>query len=141
MRLYLDTNIVIYLILDNGKDIDKDTYELIADSSNLVYTSTVCVQELIHLRQIGKVFTRKKRDKSAQIPIVDMLNDLGVEIVPVNELHLKKLDELPMVEEHRDPNDRLIIAQAIADRATLVSTDLKFPEYVKFGLQLHQNKK
>ncbi|MCD8297478.1 MAG: type II toxin-antitoxin system VapC family toxin [Prevotella sp.] len=141
MRLYLDTNIVIYLLMEQTDSIDKDTMEMLFDSSNLVYTSTVCVHELIHLRQIGKVFTRKKRDKSAQIPIVDMLQEYGIEIVPINSLHLNKLDELPMVGEHRDPNDRLIIAQAIADRATIVSTDLKFPEYIKFGLQLHQNKK
>ncbi|MCD8290187.1 MAG: putative toxin-antitoxin system toxin component, PIN family [Prevotella sp.] len=141
MRLYLDTNILIYMLTGQSDYIDKDTYAMISDTSIVMYTSTVCVQEIIHLRQIGKIFARKKRDKTSQVPIIDMLNDLGVEIVPVNETHLKKLDELPMLEEHRDPNDRIIIAQAIADRATLVSSDLKFPEYIIYGLQLHQNKK
>ncbi len=40
-----------------------------------------------------------------------------------------------------DTNDRLIIAQAISDKATLVSSDLQFPKYRKYGLSLHQNKR
>ncbi len=141
MRLYLDTNIVVYMILEQTDNIDKGTLDILTDTSNMMYTSSVCVQEIIHLRQVGKIFAHKKRNKSSLLPIVDMLNDYGIEIILINSLHLKKMDELPLVGKHRDPSDRLIIAQAIADRATLVSSDLMFPEYIKYGLQLHQNRK
>ncbi len=141
MRIYLDTNISIFLLSNDERYIDDNTLEILGDSSNLIYTSSVCVQEIIHLRQVGKIFAHKKRNKSSLLPIVDMLNDYGIEIILINSLHLKKMDELPLVGKHRDPSDRLIIAQAIADRATLVSSDLMFPEYIKYGLQLHQNRK
>ncbi|MCD8304405.1 MAG: hypothetical protein LUC86_06215 [Prevotellaceae bacterium] len=45
------------------------------------------------------------------------------------------------VAEHHDVVDRLIIAQAITDRATLVSSDLKFPKYEGNGLRLVVNRK
>ena len=43
--------------------------------------------------------------------------------------------------DHRDPNDRLIIAQAISDRATLISSDRKFDRYERYGLQFMFNKR
>lgn len=48
---------------------------------------------------------------------------------------------LPFIKDHRDPFDRLIIAQAISDKATLVSSDLKFQWYEKYGLDFVQNKR
>ena len=45
-----------------------------------------------------------------------------------------------MVEGHNDPNDRLIISQAITEKIPLISSDTKFPKYVKFGLDLIPNR-
>ena len=45
------------------------------------------------------------------------------------------------LKDHRDPFDRLIIAQAISDKATLISSDLKFQWYEKYGLTFIQNKR
>ncbi|MCD8309647.1 MAG: type II toxin-antitoxin system VapC family toxin [Prevotellaceae bacterium] len=117
---------------------DNVTAEMIADPTNLLYTCTECVKEIIHLRQIGKIF---KRDKGKRPPIVDMVKECGIKIVPITEKHLNTLDELPLVKEHRDPADRLIIAQAITDRALLVSCDTAFPDYMGYGLIFHQNER
>ena len=43
--------------------------------------------------------------------------------------------------DHRDPFDRMIIAQAISDKATLVSSDLKFQWYSKYGLHTILNER
>jgi PIN domain nuclease of toxin-antitoxin system len=42
-------------------------------------------------------------------------------------------------ELHKDPADRLLIAQAIADNYTIISADHKFPFYERFGLKLLLN--
>ncbi len=140
MILYLDTNMVISLLTGRRSDIDRDTRALFADNANITRTSSVCVQELIHLRQIEKIFVDKKRHNyRPTVPILNMLKEANIDVVYVNDIHLRQLDELPIVHGHRDPFDRLIIAQAIADRATLVSTDRMFPNYVELGLKLHQN--
>ncbi len=138
MRLYLDTNVLVTLLTNQSDRCDEDTVELLSDYSNKLYTSPICVHELIYLRQTGKVSTGKewKNDED----VVHRLSEFGVEILPITAKHLRKEEELPLVDRHRDPLDRLIIAQAIADRATLVSSDLQFPKYCKYGLELHQNK-
>ncbi|MCD8288338.1 MAG: PIN domain-containing protein [Prevotella sp.] len=143
MRLYLDTNILIYMLADEENSIDGDTWALLTDPENLLYTSVVCVQELIYLKQKGKVLVEKKRYKGKQTEasIVDRIKGLRIEITPFNELHLRQLEQLPLLSDKCDPTDRQIIAQAIADKATLVSTDKQFPNYADFGLKLHQNLK
>ncbi len=141
MRLYLDTNIVIFLLTEDVKSIDNDTYAMLSDDSNVLFTSAICVQELIILRQTGKLFTEKKWNRRREKSLTDMVLELGIEIVPVNELHLRRLDSLPMLAGHSDPFDRLIIAQAIADKATLVSSDKAFPRYAEQGLAFHMNKR
>lgn len=48
---------------------------------------------------------------------------------------------LPLYDDHRDPADRLIIAQAIADRVALVSSDRKFSRYGRHGLHFVYNER
>ena len=92
MRLHLDTNIWVFLICDNTS-LSKDALEYIFDYSNTLYTSAVCVHELIHLFQIGKISARNEKGKT------------------------------------------------LSDKATLVSSDLKFQWYSKFGLNVILNER
>ncbi|MCD8310059.1 MAG: type II toxin-antitoxin system VapC family toxin [Prevotellaceae bacterium] len=142
MRVYLDTNIVVFLLSRDRESISRDTNGLITDPENLLYTSTECVRELIHLRQIGKILRSKGRgDERKRRPIMDMIKDFGIEIVPITEKHLRVYDCLPFIGEHRDPADRLIIAQAVSDRALLVSCDHAFNDYTANGLRFHFNQR
>jgi len=43
--------------------------------------------------------------------------------------HLSAYDQLPFYDEHRDPFDRMILAIALADELTIVSSDRNFPRY------------
>ena len=110
MKIYLDTNILIFL-LTNQDELSANTQRLIGDYANVLQTSSVCVHELIHLCQIGKLEEGKRKK--------DRLNVYA---------------SLPLHEAHRDPNDRLIIAQAIADKTLLISSDNKFSQYTLSGL-------
>ena len=71
--------------------------------------------------------------------IITTFDEMSIRRVPITDKHLQEYANLPFVRDHRDPFDRLIIAQAISDRTFLVSSDLKFPLYSKFGLQLILN--
>ncbi len=139
MRMYLDTNILIYLLTGRDYEIDNDAMELLTDSSNLLFTSPVCVHEFIYLRQSGKISVSKDWKKDTDV--VQRLTDFGIEITNVTPAHLQAEERLPLIEKHKDPNDRLIIAQAISDKAMLVSSDSAFPMYCKFGLLLHKNRR
>lgn len=141
MRLYLDTNILVFLLGD-PTSLNDDVQELLFDYSNTLHTSSVCVHELIHLFQIGKI-TWKKQDgrRFEATDILEVLRSMYIDIMPVTEKNLETYASLPIVRDHRDPFDRLIISQAISDKATLVSSDLKFEWYEKSGLDFVQNKR
>lgn len=126
MRLYLDTNILVFLWGDR-QSINRDVLGMIFDYSNTLYTSTTCVHELIHLFQIGKICWRKQDGKPFNAEdIFEGLDSMSIKILPISEKNLQEYASLPFIKDHRDPFDRLIIAQAISDKATLISSDLKF---------------
>jgi len=57
------------------------------------------------------------------------------ELLEITDAHLVQLSRLPTVKDHRDPFDRLLIAQAITENLTLVSRDGKFAGYAEAGLR------
>ncbi len=73
--------------------------------------------------QIGKL----KQNKSWQDVIRDQIQVNGFSLLRLELGHIEVLDSLPL--HHRDPFDRLLIAQAIRENLTLVSNDPKFPTY------------
>lgn len=141
MRYYLDTNILVFLYTNHFDDISSSVGNLIGDCSNTLYTSSICIMEMIHLGQIGKLFHKQKSHKSMFTDIFAWLIEQGIVIIPPNESHLKVLSSLDFFEDHRDPCDRLIISQSISDRIPLISSDMKFEKYRKSGLQLVFNER
>ena len=140
MRVYLDTNILAFLLLGNWQ-VSDDTQAILDDYDNVLMSSVVCVDELIHLCQIGKIPISKKSPIKSPSDITEWLDVNGIQIVGVDKKHLDEVSCLHLYEDHRDPNDRLIIAQAISDRTPLISSDRKFERYKKFGLDFIFNKR
>ena len=139
MRLYLDTNILAFILCDRER-LKKSVLDMFLDYSNSLYTSVLCVHELIHLFQIGKIGVKKANGKFLKADeIISVFDEMSIRRIPITDKHLQEYANLPFVRDHRDPFDRLIIAQAISDKAYLVSSDLKFPLYSKLGLQLIMN--
>lgn len=139
MRLLLDTNIFVYLV--NEPDLlTPDVLALLEDCEHLKYISTVSVQELITSYRTKKLLANWF---STERELVDYIYDSPKwEVEQVDYGALVKLADLRinMVQDHRDPNDHMIIAQAIAHRMTLVSSDTKFPFYRQQGLRLVENR-
>lgn len=123
MRYYLDTNILIFAII--GKGIDHQTEDILSDYSNLLYTSSVCVMELMQILQTRPM----KGEKHNPQKVFDYLDEMGVEVKYVEKRHLEMFSQVPIL--HNDPNDRLIIAQATTDKMPLISSDIQFPQYEK----------
>ena len=141
MRLYLDTNILFFLYTGDTDEVSRDVHALIGDYENVILTSSICAQECIHLFHIGKSGNPKKKDTCDAESFVDWLHEMDIRIIPVSEKHLKTYASLPIHGDHRDPNDRLLIAQAITDRIALISSDHKFAWYEGEGLEFIFNKR
>ncbi len=141
MRYYIDTNILVFLVTGQKDEIHPDVKEIIFDYENLMQTSSVCVQELIHLCQIDKLTFNKGENAPSANEIVGWLDEMGINVLPVNKTHLQRYSELSVLSDHRDPNDRLIIAQAISDHVPLISSDRKFSRYCRYGLDFIYNER
>jgi PIN domain nuclease of toxin-antitoxin system len=88
--------------------------------------------------------TRKITHKKWKSPndMIDAIeNEWNIVIKYIRKEHLCTLAALNRVENHNDPNDRLIIAQAITENLPLISSDRKFEHYRKQKLQFVYNKK
>jgi PIN domain nuclease of toxin-antitoxin system len=126
--------------MNEGKHLlSNNVMHLLEDYSNLLYISSESVKELIHLFQTGKI-THKKWETPDDM-IYSIENDWNVTIKYIKKEHLLTLASLNRVDNHNDPNDRLIIAQAITEKLPLISSDRKFEHYRKQKLQLIYNKK
>ncbi len=129
-RILIDTNVLISFLL---KTLDDDTDALVQDYSTQVYISSTSVQEFIHLVQTGRIKPKIMGKKS----VFELLEtEFYIQVLYVTKQHLEEFERLPSVPNHNDPNDRLIIAQAISNRLELVSTDTKFVHYCQYGLSL-----
>jgi PIN domain nuclease of toxin-antitoxin system len=137
-RYYVDSNIVIYRASD-VELLTAEVWAILKDTSNYIYVPSKCVEELIYLQQSGRI--EVKPWKSAE-DIVGYINDeLTYKIKYVNEWHLHRLARLPLFPKHKDPTDRIIIAQAIEEKIPIISSDEEFPAYRRFGLDLVFNKR
>ena len=142
MRFYLDTNILVFMLTGHLESVCPEVLDLVTDYTSRVYTSGVCVHELVHLQQIGKLEMRSRAKKEPRaVDILEWLRSNGIGVKFVEERHIKAFSGLPILGDHRDPFDRLIIAQAIADRIPLVSSDRKFAFYSSFGLDFILNER
>lgn len=142
MRYYLDTNILVFLSTKRVQDeFTAEVLDIVSGYTDILLASTACVQEFIHLLQIEKFTPRYLREGLCAENVIEWLKTCNVEIVPVTEKHLQTYAALPMYADHRDPNDRIIVAQAIADHVPLISSDRKFNHYVKSGLDFIFNER
>ena len=74
-------------------------------------------------------------------PIVKVLPHIietNLEIIPVNVHHIVRLETLEREAVHKDPFDRLLIAQCIDERLTFITSDSKVNLYEKYGLDYIQ---
>lgn len=130
-RYLLDTQIVVFFFL-NQKELTRDVQDKLADYSNLFYVSTTTVKELIHLYNSGRI---KMKEWKTAAEILPALKGAYFELLPVKEEHLATYATLATLKGHNDPNDHIIISQAITERMFLISSDQKFEQY--FSQKLH----
>ena len=141
MRIFLDTNILAFMLTDRLDDISQDTMLQLNDYTNQLMASSVCVAELIHLCQIGKLSGGRRKGAPHPASIMAWLKAVGISMKSPDEKSLQVFSELILFEDHRDPNDRLIVAQAISDRVPLISSDRKFERYRPYGLDFMFNER
>ena len=125
MRYLLDTNILVFLVLDQ-EELSPMVRDIVDDYSSMLCTSAVCIVELLQLYRIRKI---RPKYKTAGALLAALVDKFSLEILPFGEKQIKVLTELCVAPGHNDPFDHAVISHAIADRLTLVSSDRKFDQY------------
>jgi PIN domain nuclease of toxin-antitoxin system len=140
MRYYLDTNIIAFILFDKKLEdnCDKNVRKILSDYENIFYISSIAMRELVKLYNDGELKSVKYK---SQGELFSFLDELNYEIRPFTKQHVICYGKLLPAEEHKDPNDHMIIAQAIADKIPIISSDKKFKLYEKQGLQFVFNRR
>lgn len=118
MRLLPDTHALLWLLVDDER-LSARAQGLLADPGNEVLLSAAVVWEVAVKRSLGKLDTPGG--------FAGVLLDAGATALPITVEHAELVEGLPW--HHRDPFDRVLVAQARIERAVLVSGDAALRAY------------
>lgn len=122
MRLLLDTQSFLWFLAGDTR-LSKNARQKIADLDNEVYVSIGSLWEIAIKSSLGKLNLSKPFESF----IPEQLEENEIEILHIRLDDLSQLFRFPF--HHRDPFDRLIIAQAIIRGMPVVTSDDIFSEY------------
>ena len=122
MRLLLDTHMFLWFLSEESR-MPEETREAIASRENSVLVSAASVWEIAIKASIGRL--KIARTDVMKLPY--LIEASGLAELPVLARHAAAVSALPM--HHRDPFDRLLIAQARAESLTLATIDPAIRRY------------
>ena len=118
MNLFLDTHVLLWWLDDNPL-LSEQAKKLIADVDNIIFVSAVVIWEIRVKEALGKL--------EIAPGFFNIVKQQGFEILSITAQHANKVGDIPM--HHRDPFDRMLIAQAIEESLTIVTHDRAFKAY------------
>jgi PIN domain nuclease of toxin-antitoxin system len=121
-RVLLDTHTFLWFIAADPK-LSAPAQQVIAAGSNELLLSVASVWEIVIKVSIGRLPIPQPLDTF----IPEQLRINQIELLPIGLEHTFQVARFPM--HHRDPFDRLLIAQAVVERLPLVSADPVFDQY------------
>ena len=118
MNLLLDTHALLWW-LDANPTLSEKAKSTIADGNNLVFVSAAVIWEIRIKQALGKLEIPSNFRK--------VLDEQPFEMLPITAEHAHAVGDLPA--HHRDPFDRMLIAQATVERLSIVTRNTIIKEY------------
>jgi PIN domain nuclease of toxin-antitoxin system len=118
LKLLLDTNVLIWVLTTPGRLSDAVT-DAIRDRSNDIFVSMASPWEISIKKALGNL--------SPPDDLETQLADENFELLQILMIHTRAVEALP--HHHRDPFDRMLIAQAQVEKLTLVTADRMMRRY------------
>jgi PIN domain nuclease of toxin-antitoxin system len=118
MNLLLDTHVLLWW-LDADPTLSEKANSVISDGNNLVFVSAAVIWEIRIKQALGKL----------EIPsnFRQVLDRQPFEMLAITAEQAHAVGDLPA--HHRDPFDRMLVAQAMVERLTMVTRDTAIEEY------------
>ena len=118
MRLLLDTHAALWWLADDAR-VGADAERELSDGTNRILLSAAVVWEVAIKRSLEKL--------QAPADLAATLVGAGAQPLPITLDHAAAVESLPW--HHRDPFDRMLIAQALAEGTPIVSQDDRLRQY------------
>lgn len=118
MMYLLDTHIILYWLSDLKK-LTPRVRKLLENPESSIAISSVVIWEISIKKALGKLEIADN--------YFEQIQKYGFLPLPINHEHARRVAELPL--HHADPFDRLLIAQALVEKATIVTQDQIFAKY------------
>ena len=115
MTLLLDTHLVFWWLVEPAR-VSDHVRTLVRAQRGVVLVSEVSLWELAVKRTTGKLRLDVER-------FAEQVSATGFEWLPMTRAHILACDALPVRADHRDPFDRILVAQAEVERARFVTAD------------------
>ena len=122
MKLLLDTSAFLWWITDSDL-LSRRAREVIGDGENETWFSAVSGWEIVIKAGLGRVALPE--EPAHFIPRQLSLN--AFQILPIHLRHALRVSSLPAI--HRDPFDRLLVAQALVEELTIITSDSHIVSY------------
>ncbi len=121
-RLLLDTHAFLWWV-DDAPELTAAARGAIADANNQCYLSLASCWEMAIKSRLGKLRLAKPVERF----VAEQLAANGFTLLNIELRHAAKVEKLPL--HHRDPFDRLLVAQVISEKLTVVTADRVFSDY------------
>lgn len=121
MRLLVDTRVLLWAVGEPRK-IPKAARDRLSSPANDVLFSAVSIWEIAVKVQVGRIALPVSPEE-----IITAAVQMGFLELPVRAAHAAAVHRLPLY--HRDPFDRMLIAQAVAEPARLLTVDRALERY------------
>ena len=122
MNLLIDSHVFVWMHETPNRLSATSAVEIV-NPANSIFLSIASVWELQIKIKLGKISFSDKLENV--IAIQQQIN--AIQLLPIQLSHVIYLENLQL--HHKDPFDRLLISQALAENLTLVSSDPQFPDY------------
>jgi PIN domain nuclease of toxin-antitoxin system len=123
-RYLLDTHCLIWFQENNPK-IPEQVMTQIQKANNIILFSQVSLFEISIKQKIGKLSTF---NITVEDIYLQAIKD-NFTFLPLQNQHIFNYYKIPLLEDHRDPFDRLLLATALEEDAIIISADEKFNKY------------
>jgi PIN domain nuclease of toxin-antitoxin system len=121
VRILVDTHLLLWAVASSRR-LPKEARTLILDTANEVFYSAASVWEVAI-----KSTLRRRNFKANPTVLVRALAQSGFAELPVTATHAARVAGLPAI--HRDPFDRLLVAQSLTEPMTLLTNDAVLAGY------------
>ena len=122
MRILVDTNAALWAVLDSPR-LSARAKQILADTETAGLISLASVWEIAIKYHSGRLPLPETPEQ-----LLDRLvRDLELTLLPIEASHVFKAASLPL--HHRDPFDRMLVAQAILEEVPILSADAHLTRY------------